>query len=68
MANRREKVNVVMELLFVGSESLQKSGEVASSQESFGKPRECVEKQRCYCANKGSDSQGCSRPSGHVRL
>ena len=52
MANRREKVKVVTELLFLGSESLQKSGELASSQESYDKPRECVEKQRYYSANK----------------
>ena len=52
MANRREKVKLVTELLFLGSESLQKSGELASSQESYDKPRECVEKQRYYSANK----------------
>ena len=52
MANRKENVKVVTGLLFLGSESLQKSGELASSQESYDKPRECVEKQRYYSANK----------------
>ena len=31
-------------------------------------PRQCVEKQRHYFANKGPDSQGDDLPSGHVRL
>ena len=48
----RKKVKVVTDFLFLGSESLQKSGELASSQESYDKPRECVEKQRYYSANK----------------
>ena len=71
-ANRREKVKVVTELLFLGSESLQmvtaavKSREIASWEESNDKPRQCVEKQRYYSADKGSYSQGYSLPSGHV--
>ena len=36
---------------------------IASWQESDGKPRQCVEKQRHYSANKGLCSQGYSLPS-----
>ena len=32
------------------------------------KPRQCVEKQRHYSANKGPYSQGYGLPSGHLRL
>ena len=41
---------------------------IASWQESDDKPRQCVEKQRYYSANKGPYSQGYSLPSGHVWL
>ena len=37
-------------------------------QESDDKPRQCVEKQRLYSANKDPYSEGCGLPSGHVRL
>ena len=41
----------------------------ASWQENYDKPRQCVEKQRQYSANKGPYySQGCGLPSGHVQL
>ena len=40
----------------------------ASWQESNDKPRQCVEKQRHYSANKGPYSQGYGLPSGHLRL
>ena len=40
----------------------------ASWQESYDRPRQCVEKQRHYSADKGLSSQGCGLPSGHVRL
>ena len=40
----------------------------ASWQESNDKPRQCVEKQRLYSANKCLYSQGYSLPSGHVWL
>ena len=40
---------------------------IASWQESNDKPKECVEKQRHYSANKGLSSQGYDLPSGHVR-
>ena len=39
-----------------------------SWQESNDKPRQCVEKQRHYSANKGPYSQGCGLPSGHKQL
>ena len=41
---------------------------IASWQESYDKPRQCVEKQRHYSANKGPYSQGYGLPSGHVWL
>ena len=40
----------------------------ASWQESSDKPRQCVEKERHYSADKGTDSQGCGLPSGHIWL
>ena len=40
----------------------------APSQESYDKPRQCVEKQRHYSADKGQCSQGCGVPSGHMWL
>ena len=40
----------------------------ASWQESDDKPRQCVEKQRHYSANKDLYSQGYGLPSGHVWL
>ena len=41
---------------------------IASWQESDDKPRQYVEKQRHYSANKGSYSQGYGLPSGHIQL
>ena len=41
---------------------------IASWQESDGKPRQCVEKQRRYSADKGPYSQGYGFSSGHIRL
>ena len=41
---------------------------MASWQESNGKPRQCLEKQRHYSANKGPYSQGYGLPSGHIWL
>ena len=40
----------------------------ASQQERYDKPRQCVEKQRHYAADKSPYSQGYSLFSGHVRL
>ena len=41
---------------------------IASWQESHYKPRQCVEKQRYYSADKGLHSRGYGLPSGHVQL
>ena len=41
---------------------------IASWQESDGKPRQCVERQRHYSADKGPYSQGYGLPSGHIQL
>ena len=41
---------------------------IASYQESDDKPRQCVEKQRHFFANKGLYSQGCGLPSDHVAM
>jgi len=41
---------------------------IPSWQESYDKPRQCVEKQRHYSADKSLYSQGCGLPSGHVQL
>ena len=40
----------------------------ASQQESYDKPRQCVEKQRCYTADKCLYSQGYGLPRGHIWL
>ena len=45
-----------------------KSEEIDSWQESYDKPRQCVEKQRHYSADKGPYSQGYGLPSGHIQL
>ena len=39
---------------------------IASWQESNDKPRQCVEKQRHYSADKGPYDQGYGLPSGYV--
>ena len=41
---------------------------LASWQESYDKPRQCVKKLRHYSASKGLYSQGYGLPSGHVGL
>ena len=41
---------------------------ISSWQESNDKPRQCVEKQRYYSADKGLYSQCYGLPSGHVQL
>ena len=41
---------------------------IASWQENNDKPRQHVEKQRYYSADKGLYSQGYGLPSGHIRL
>ena len=75
MANRRGKSGRSDRLPLLGFQShcglwLQPRNQktIASWQESDGRPRQCVEKQRHYSANKGPYSQGCGLPSGHVWL
>ena len=41
---------------------------IASWQESYDKPRQCVAKQRHYSPDRGPYSQGYSLPSGHIQL
>ena len=43
-----------------------KSKTIASQQESYDKPRQCVENQRHDFADKGPYSQGYGLPSDHV--
>ena len=45
-----------------------KSEDFAFWQESYDKPRQYVEKQKYYSANKGPCSQGYGLPSGHIWL
>ena len=40
----------------------------ASWQESYGKPRQCIKKQRHHFANKGPYSQGYRLSSSHVQM
>ena len=71
----RERVEVVTEFLFLGckitaggdcSHEIRNQKMIASWLESDDKPRQCVEKQRHYSADKGPCSQGL--PSGHIQL
>ena len=41
---------------------------IASCQEIYNKPRQCVEKQRQHTADKCPYSRGCGLPSGHIQL
>ena len=41
---------------------------IASQQESYDKPRQCVKKQKHLSADKGLYRQGCGLPSGHWQL
>ena len=41
---------------------------IASWQESYDKPRQGVEKQRRYSADKGQYSQAYGLPNGHMWL
>ena len=51
-------------------ESLQPSNQktIASWQESYDKPRQCIENQRHHSANKGLYSHSQGLPSGHILL
>ena len=68
-------VEAVTDFLFLGSKNhcgqwLQPWNQktIASWQESNDKPRQRVERQRHYSANKGSYSRGYGLPSGHPQL
>ena len=57
-----EKVKVVTDFLFLGSQ-ITEDGDwnqktTTCQQESYDKPRQCVEKQRHYSADKGPYSRG----------
>ena len=67
-----EKVEVVTDFLFLGSQ-ITEDGDwnqktTACQQESYDKPRQCVEKQRHYSADKGLYGRGYGLPSGHIQL
>ena len=70
MANRREKVEIATEFLFLGSKITADSDFSQETgkwlQESYDKPKQCVEKQRHYFANKGTSSQSYDFSSSHV--
>ena len=74
MKSEEKKVEAVTDFLFLDSKSLwmwlqpwnQKV--IASWQESYDKPKHCVEKQRHQSADTGPYSQGYGLPSGHVWL
>ena len=69
-------MEVLTDFLFLGSKITADSDcsrevrrrLIASWQESYDKPRQCVERQRHYSDDKGSYSQGYGLPSGHIQL
>ena len=70
-----EKVEVVTDFLYLGSKitvdsDLQPWNQktIASCQESYDKPRQCIEKQRHYSADKGPNRQGYSLPRSYWEL
>ena len=70
-----EKMEIVTDFLFLGSKitvdsdlRLWNQKTIASWQESDDKPRQCVEKQSHYSANKGPYSQGYGLSSGYAWL
>ena len=75
MANRKGKGENSDRFLFLGLQNhfrqwLESWNQkmIAFWQESDDKPRQCVEKQKQYYANKGPYSQEFGPPSGHVWL
>ena len=67
-------MEAVTDFLFLGSkvtvdgDCSHEIRTTASWQESYDKPRQCVEKQKHYSANKSLYTQGYGLPSGHVWL
>ena len=75
MANRRGKCGSSERFPLLGLQNhcrwwLQPWNEkmIGSWQESYDKPRLCIEKQRYFSANQGLCSQGYGLPSGHIWL
>ena len=69
-----EKLELVTDFLFLiskitadgdGNHEIRR---FVSWEESYDKPRQCVEKQRHYSADKGPYSQGYGLPSCHIQL
>ena len=64
-----ETVKTVSDFIFGGSKVTADgdcSHEITPWKESYDQPRQHIQKQRHYFANKGASSQGCGFPSGHV--
>ena len=65
-----ETVETVTDFIFLGSKITADndcSHEIKSSlEENYDKPRQHIEKQRCYFANKGASSQSYGFSSSHV--
>ena len=67
-----EKLEAVIDFLLLDSkvtadgDCSHEIEDIASRQESDGKPRQCVEKQRHYSADKCPHSQVCGLPRDHV--
>ena len=53
------------------ADSLEKTlmlGKIEGRRKSYDQPRQYIQKQRHYFANKGPSSQGYGFPSSHVRM
>ena len=67
-----ETVETVADFIFWAPKSLpmvtaaMKLKDTCSWKESYDQPRQHIQKQRHYFANKGLSSQGCHFSSGHV--
>ena len=64
-----EKVQTMTDFLFLGSKITADddcSHETAPSKKSYDQPRQCIQKQRPYFANKGPSNQSYSFSSSHV--
>ena len=70
-----ETVETVADFIFLGSKitadadcSHEIKRHLTPWKESYDQPRQHIEKQRHYFANKGVSSQGYGFSSGHVRM
>ena len=71
MGNRWETVETVSDFIFLAPKSLQMVTAAMKLKDtpwkkSYDHPRQPIEKQRRYFANKGPSSQGYGLSSGHV--